>query len=149
MRPYCNRIPRYRSGTTLVETAIVLNIVLVVVFAIMDYGKLVMTKQLLDNAARAGARQATTGATTLTTSNIQSTVLQALAGQNLSGQTITVYQVNPLTGANLSSNWNNTPLGGSIAVQISGNYLPLLPVFSRIPSPLAMQSTAMMTCEAN
>jgi Flp pilus assembly protein TadG len=148
MRRSCRQTSRHRSGATLVETAIVLNIVLMLLFAIMDYGKLVMTKQLLDNAAREGARQATTGTTTYTTNNIQSTVLQFLAGQNLSSQTILVFQADPITGANLGA-WNNTPLGGSIAVQISGNYLPLLPLFSRIPSPLAMKTTAIMTCEAN
>ena len=137
-----------RRGGTLVETAIVLNIVLMLMFAVMDYGKLVMTTQLLNNAAREGARQAVTSTSTMTTAQIQATVTNYLAGQNLSNMNIQVYQCDPTTGNNLGA-WTNTTLGGSIAVQISGNYLPLLPTFSRIPSPLALSTTAMMTCEAN
>jgi hypothetical protein len=71
-----------------------------------------------------------------------------MGGQSLSGMSVQVYQVNPTTGANLGS-WTSTQLGGSIAVKISGNYYPLLPALSRIPSPLSMTTTAMMTCEAN
>jgi Flp pilus assembly protein TadG len=149
-RPSPARLARRRSraGGTVVETALAINVLLLLLLGIIDYGKLVMTKQLIDNAAREGARQATTGTNTLTTSTIQSTVTQFLGGQGLSSMSIQVYQVNPLTGANLGS-WNSTPLGGSIAVTISGNYIPLLPAFSRIPNPLPLTTTAMMTSEAN
>lgn len=137
-----------RGGATMVETAIVLNLVLLALLAVLDYGKLMMTTQLLNNAAREGARQAVTNTNTLTTSQIQTTVQNYLAGQGLSAMNIQVFQCDPTTGNNLGS-WNNTPAGGSIAVQITGNYLPLLPWISLIPSPLAMTATAMMSCEAN
>src|SRR5271169_6643522 len=90
---------RRRSGAALVETAIILNIVLILFFAVLDYGKLVMTKQLLDNAAREGARQAVVSTNSLTTANITSTVTQFMGGQSLSGMSVQVYQINPTTGA--------------------------------------------------
>jgi Flp pilus assembly protein TadG len=115
---------------------------------VLDYGRLVMIKQLLDNAAREGARQAVTNTGTMTTSQIQTIVTNYMAGQTLSGMNIQVYQCDPTTGNNIGS-WNNTTLGGMIAVQVTGNFKPLLSTFSRIPNPLAMTTTAMMTCEAN
>lgn len=137
-----------RRGTTLVESAIVLNVVLLIMFGLIDYGKFVMTVQLLNNAAREGARLAVVNTNTMNTSQITTQVQNYLAGQNLSGMSISVYQADPTTGNNLGT-WNNTTLGGSIAVQITGNYKPILPTFSRLPATIPMTVTAMMTCEAN
>src|SRR5207249_4852090 len=80
-----------RRGATLVETAIVISACLVLLFAVFEYGRFVMLKQLLENAAREGARQAVTGTSTLTTSDIQATVTQYLAGQPLANVTTQVY----------------------------------------------------------
>ena len=60
--------------------------------------------------------------------------------------TIQVYQVNPSSGANLGA-WNNTPLGGYIAVEIDGNFQPIVPAISLIPNPLPMTVKVMMLCE--
>ena len=43
-----------------------MNIFLLFIFAIMEFGHFVMVKQLMDNAARDGARMASTGALTVT-----------------------------------------------------------------------------------
>jgi hypothetical protein len=34
-------------------------------------------------------------------------------------------------------------------VQVTGNYVPMVPNFSLLPKPLAMSSKALMSCEAN
>jgi Flp pilus assembly protein TadG len=137
-----------RRGGVVVETAVALPILLFMMFALLDYGKMVMTVQLLNNAAREGARLAVVNTNSMTTSQIVSQVQYYLAGQNLSGMSVTVYQVDPASGNNLGS-WNSTTLGGSIAVQITGNYQPLLPTFSQLPTTIPVTATAMMTCEAN
>jgi Flp pilus assembly protein TadG len=137
-----------RHGAAAVEAAIVLPVCFLLLLSIFDFGRLLMMQQLLENAARSGARLAITNTSTLATSNIQSNVTQCLAGQTLSSMTIQVYQVNPSTGANLGA-WNSTPLGGCIAVQINGNFTPILPKLSLIPNPLPMTVTAMMLCETN
>jgi Flp pilus assembly protein TadG len=139
---------RVRRGATAVEAAIVLPLCFVLMLSIFDFGRLIMMQQLLENAVRSGARLAVTNTNTLATSNIQSNVTQCLAGQTLSGMAIQVYQVNPSTGANLGA-WTSTPLGGCIAVQITGNFTPIVPKLSLIPNPLPMTVTAMMICEAN
>ncbi len=137
-----------RRGATVVEAAIVINIVLLLMFVLLDYGKFLMTVQLLNNAAREGARLATVNTNLMTTAQIQSAVTTYLAGQNLSSQSISVYQADPTTGNNLGV-WNNTSMGGSIAVQITGTYTPLLPALSQLPSSINLTATAMMTCEGN
>ncbi|MCX7700921.1 MAG: pilus assembly protein, partial [Gemmataceae bacterium] len=50
--------PRSRRGATLVETALVISIFLMFLFGIFEYGRFVMTRQLMENAAREGARWA-------------------------------------------------------------------------------------------
>ena len=54
----------------------------------------------------------------------------------------------PEYGADLGA-WTSTPLGSYIAVEIGGNFPPILPQLSLIPNPLPMTATAMMLCEAN
>ncbi len=137
-----------RRGAVLVEAAIVLPVCFLLLLSIFDFGRLIMMQQLLENAVRSGARLAATNTNTLATANIQNNVTQCLAGQTLSGMTIQVYQVNPSNGANLGA-WTSTPLGGYIAVQITGNFTPMVPKLSLIPNPLPMTVTAMMLCEAN
>lgn len=46
----------YERGTSMVETAIVLGVFLVMVFGIIDFSRLIYTYHLVGNAARLGAR---------------------------------------------------------------------------------------------
>jgi Flp pilus assembly protein TadG len=58
------RIRRERRGTTVVETAVVLPVFLLMVFVILEFGHAFMVTQVLQAAARRGARLGvTTGAT--------------------------------------------------------------------------------------
>jgi Flp pilus assembly protein TadG len=137
-----------RRGASAVEAAIVLPVCFLLLLSIFDFGRLIMMGQLLENAARSGARLAATNTSTLATADIQNCVTQCLAGQTLASMSIQVYQVNPSTGANLGA-WTNTPLGGYIAVEIDGNFTPNVPRMSLIPISLPMTVKAMMLCEAN
>jgi Flp pilus assembly protein TadG len=121
-----------RRGVTLVETAIVLNLFLLMMFAIMEYGRFVMQGQLLINAAREGARYATVNTSTVTTAQVKSYVTSYLAGQLPASLTINVYQADPTTGANVGS-WTNASAGTPIAVEITGTYRPMLPITSILP----------------
>ena len=71
-----------RRGVTIVETAFVLLIAMTLTFAIYDYGRYFMLSQLVNNAAREGARQAVAKTNTQNTAMIQNTVMQYLASQN-------------------------------------------------------------------
>ena len=87
-----------RRGAYSVEVAIVLPMAFLFMFAIFDVGRAIATKQLLDNATRAAARQAVVGTTTLTTADIQTTVTNYLGGLTLQGMNVQVYQADPTTG---------------------------------------------------
>jgi Flp pilus assembly protein TadG len=146
-----SRLPRLgrqgRRGATLVEAAIVMNIFLLFIFGIMEFGHFVMVKQLMDNAARDGARMAATGSTTVSTAQIQNYVLGEMVNQAPSGVAIQIFQANPQTGANIGP-WTNAGLGDAIAVQITGNYKPMLSMASLLPVAIPVTSEAIVYSES-
>ena len=148
-----------RRGATIVEMAIVLSITFTLIFAIYDYCRYFMLSQLVNNAAREGARQAVATTNTQSTSTIQNTVITYLAGQSLkntSGTTlkasdVTVQQVNPVTGVATSpdSNWYDAAFGSSIMVQVNARFTPFFPSLGFLPTSVPLQGTAIMSSEAN
>src|SRR3954447_25684611 len=118
-----SRKPRSRKGSAIVEAALVLPIVLLFLFGVMDYCRLIFVIQVCENAAREGARYAVarTGDGT-TAADVQNYVKAALAGQGsaLTGLTIDVMDVNPSTGVMVAgSSWNDAPFGGAIMVRVT------------------------------
>jgi len=131
-----------------VEAAIVLPLCFVLILGLFEFGRLVMIRHLIDNAVREGARQAVVSTNTLTTLDIQNCVTNRMAGQTLQGMIIQVYKADPTTGANIGQ-WTDAGLGECIAVEISGNYTPIVPKVSLVPNPLPLKAKAVMYSEAN
>ncbi len=141
---------RRRSGTTLVETALVLSILLLFLFGIFEYSRFLLVNQLLANAARDGARYAAVNVdksgTFLTVAEggrmcIQDYVIQESKGANnwVENFTITVWPcdnsdtngafANPPTikpKATYAS-WNEASFTDRLAVRITAKYRPVLP----------------------
>ena len=148
-----------RRGATVVETAFVLLIALTLTLAIYDYGRYFMLSQLVNNAAREGARQAVANTNTQNTAMIQNTVVQYLANQNFkdssgnafSASDVVVIQVNPATGAPTSpdSNWYDAPFESAIMVQVNAKFTSLFPTFGFLPTTVNLHGTAVMLSEAN
>jgi len=163
-----------RCAAVTVEFAVCVPIVLTFMFAIYEYGRFLMIRQLLDNAAREGARMAaadpgftfnssTLASTphTLTTLDIQNTVFNYLAGQPLnngSGQPlstsdISVYRADPVTGLPMTdskgSDWTTAAFGESIAVKITVLYNSMLPGFPFLVNPDPVDFICIMRSEAN
>jgi Flp pilus assembly protein TadG len=136
-----------RLGAALVEAAIVMNIFLLFIFGIMEFGHFVMVKQLMDNAARDGARMASTGALTVSTAQIQALVTQELVNQGPSNLSVQVFQANPTTGANIGA-WTNAGLGQAVAVQITGTYQPMVGMAALLPVPIPVSSQVMVYSES-
>jgi Flp pilus assembly protein TadG len=147
-RRHLDRPDPHRRGVTLVESAFVLNIFLLIMFGLFEYGRYIMQGQLLINAAREGARYATVNANTVTTAQIQAYVNSYLVGQLPSNLVINVYEADPTSGANIGS-WNNTSAGNSIAVEITGTYQPMLPITSILPGPVPVSAKCVTFSEAN
>jgi Flp pilus assembly protein TadG len=150
--------PRSCRGAAIVETALILSIALVFLFGVFEFGRVLMMRQLLDNAAREGARLAVVGTDRLTTQDIRDCVTRRMAGQTLSNMSIQVYKADLTTGSSIGS-WTDAALGDGIAVTISGIYQPLIPVKFAVPmmstpitlltGPRPMSAKAVMFSEAN
>jgi Flp pilus assembly protein TadG len=155
-----------RRALTLVETAVTMSLCLLVLFGILEYGRLIMTRQVLENAAREGARYAVVNTQSATTSNVQDHVDQMLAGQGsqLSDYnkttSIQVFKADPTTlnpldaNNNVVASWTQAPFtnaqfGQGIAVRITGTYTPILPSFLYLGQTITLQATCVMCSEAN
>jgi hypothetical protein len=134
----------------MVETAAVASLGLLFLFGIFEYGRLLMVRQLLDNAAREGARYAVVHTYDSTVvADTQQRALSVLGGQNgqLGNFGIQVFEAD--------GNGNNIGLptdagfGQYIAVQIDGDYTPVLPSFLFMGKTVHLKAVAMMYSEAN
>lgn len=77
-----------RQGAAIVEFAVVAPIFFLLVFGIIEFGRMVMVQQVLTNAAREGARVAVlSGATT---TQVTTAVTNYLSAGGVSGATTTV-----------------------------------------------------------
>jgi Flp pilus assembly protein TadG len=143
---------RSRRGAAVLETGLVLGVFSLGVLGVFEYGRIVMIRQLLENAAREGARLAVVGTASqpeTTTQQITTAVTGYLAGQSVGNLSIQVYQADPVTGTNLGS-WDTTPYGGAIAVQIDADYQPILPSsLGIVPGSLHFSALSLMRSEAN
>ena len=145
-----------RRGAATVETALVLPIVLLFMFGIFEYGRYFMTMQLLNNAAREGARYAiahlqpvTLGNTTYgnATSDVTNIITGMTAGVTLNNQTINVF-ASDSQGNNLGS-WNSATAGQSVTVEITGDFQFMTAAFLSLPGTISVDIKSAMDAEAN
>jgi Flp pilus assembly protein TadG len=130
-----------RSGATAVETAIVLGAALMFMLAIFEYGRFVMIGQVMQNAAREGARYAVVHTGDIPPPNVSAYVQNYMAGQDvkLTGYSCNVFQTditqadhtvvgtyNLTQTSNGSGQWYDAQFGQGIAVQINATYKPVV-----------------------
>jgi Flp pilus assembly protein TadG len=131
----------------MVESAIVLSAFLVLTFGIFEYGRVLMIRQLLQNAAREGARQAKIGTGTKTTATIQSIVTNYLVGAPVLNLNIQVYAAD--SNGNNAGSWNSATFGNGIAVQVNGDVQPVLPSLGLLTNTLHLQVKSIERSEAD
>jgi Flp pilus assembly protein TadG len=88
------RISHSRRGVAAVELALVMPVVLILLVGLLEAGRIVQVSAIVSNAAREGARKASTGANTF--ADVQTTVVNYLTNAgitNQTGLTVTVYDV--------------------------------------------------------
>lgn len=145
-----------RRGSTLVEAALVLPVLLLFLFGIFEYGRYLMTLQLVNNAARDACRYAVTnsqpvtiGSTTYgaTTADVTNLVTTNMAGVTLQSQSTQVYMSDAL-GNNIGT-WTSAQSGQRICVNISGNFQVMASGLLFLPSTIPVQVKCVMRCEAN
>src|SRR5947209_5457878 len=107
MRVYPTRPPEVKSprrasrakrwGAAAVEFAIVAPILVSLVLALIEFGRVLMVEQILTNAAREGCRTAVLEGST--TTDVNTTVSSYLAGSGISGAPNPTVSPDPSTAA--------------------------------------------------
>ncbi len=131
----------------LVETSVIIGLVLMLLFGVFEYGRLLMDWNLLNNAAHEGCRYALANNTSTTIgSTVQSVVTGYMAGETSHFSNFTV----AVSGTHLgvSTAVNSLEPGDPITVSVSGTYkfLNIIP-FVHMPTSLVITSGVTMLCE--
>jgi len=85
---FCRSYRRKRRGAAVVEFAVVVPVFIILVFGMIEFGRMVMVQQVLTNASREGARRAVLDG--VTTTEIETTVNDYLQSGSVTGATVTV-----------------------------------------------------------
>ena len=89
----CRSYRKKRSGAAAVEFAVVAPVFLLLVFGMIEYGRMVMVQQVITNASREGARVGVLDGSS--NQDVLDVVNQYLNSGSISGATITVTPTNP------------------------------------------------------
>jgi Flp pilus assembly protein TadG len=128
----CRLFRKKRLAAAAVEFAVVAPVFLLLVFGMIEYGRMVMVYQVLTNASREGARAAVLDGAT--TTSVNTTVTNYLTDVFISGATVTV-------SPNPPSNAQN---GDPVTVTVS---IPFSQV-SWLPSPMYLGSRTLSSATA-
>ena len=123
----CGLFRRYRRAAAAVEFAVVAPVFLLLVFGMIEYGRMVMVYQVITNASREGARAAVLDGAT--TSSVTTAVNNYLTAGAVSGATVTV-SPNPPSGAQ-----NGDPVTVTVSIPFSQ--------VSWLPSPMYLGGTTL------
>lgn len=145
-----------RRGAVAVEAALVLPMVIIFLFGILEYGRYVMTLQVMTNAAREGAHYALTHTQPVTiagttygnaTSDVTTIINKALASRSLVGQNVQIYCSDSI-GTNIGL-WTDTQVGQCVCVRITGNYPVLMANMLYLPVTIPVVAQSVMRSESN
>lgn len=79
---------RFRRGAAVVEFAVVVPVFLILVFGIIEFGRMVMVQQIITNAAREGARKGIVPGSSA--DEVNTTVLSYLTSTSINGANTSV-----------------------------------------------------------
>lgn len=88
-----------RQGAAAVEFALVAPLFFLLVFGMIEFGRMIMVQQVITNASREGARMAVLDSQTPTASDVTSAVSTYLQNAGISGETVTIDPAEPTTAA--------------------------------------------------
>ena len=128
----CRLFRKKRLAAAAVEFAVVAPVFLLMVFGMIEYGRMVMVYQILTNASREGARAAVLDGAT--TTSVTTSVNSYLTNAMISGATVAVAP-NPPTSAQY---------GDPVTVTVS---IPFSQV-SWLPSPMYLGSRTLVSATA-
>ena len=123
----CRSYRKKRRGAAAVEFAVVAPVFLLLVFGMIEYGRMVMVQQVITNASREGARVGVLDGST--NQSVQDIVNQYLTSGSISGATVTVTPTNP----------EDADFGDPVTVSVD---IPFSQV-SWLPSPMYLGGTTL------
>lgn len=152
-----------RRGMTIVESALVLTVFLMLLFGIFEYARFLLVLHVTSNAARDGARYASVNLDKNTNfdtvpdsvsgnTSVTQYTTDRMGGVNkqITGFAVSVFAVDGAALATTPSNptartgytWNQVSFPDKVAVKITGTYTPLLPSFLRMPTSIPISITS-------
>jgi Flp pilus assembly protein TadG len=138
---------RGRRGAETVETALVLTTMVMFVFGVFEYSRLLLDWNLLDNAAREGCRYALVNNTSPSIStSVRTLVTGYMGGENSSFTGFTVAVSGTHNG--VSTTVDNLAAGDLITVTVTGTYkfMNIIPLVT-MPASFSITSGCTMVCE--
>jgi Flp pilus assembly protein TadG len=121
----CRSYRRNQRGASAVEFAVVAPVFFLLIFGMIEYGRMVMVQQVITNASREGCRRAVIDGTTY--ADVEAAVENYLTSAGIDGTTLTV-DPNPPSSAGA---------GDPVTVTVS---VPFAQV-SWLPSPMFLGTT--------
>lgn len=113
------KIRKSEKGQSLVEFALVLPVFLLILFGIIEFGRIWMTVNVITGAAREGARVA--AVTAPDASRVRSTVQSVLTATNVGGATISVSGPSSGNQVSVTVSVNYTTITGSLIPGLGSN----------------------------
>lgn len=129
-RPRQKVAGRRRRGAAIIEFAAVAPVLFLLVFGMIEFGRLVMVQQVLTNASREGARLGILDGTTA--SEVESTVVNYLRGGGIPAATGNNVVIDPPDPTSAGA-------GESISVTVTINYDQV----SWLPAPMFLSGQQM------
>jgi len=107
-----------QQGQSLVEFALIMPILVIILFGIIEWGRLWMTMNVLSGAAREGARVA--AVTAPDPALVQNAVANVQTAANITGGTITVSAPDAANQVTVAVQFNYTVLTGALVPGLGG-----------------------------
>lgn len=148
--------PARKRGQALVEFALVFPLLLLMLFGIIDAGRLIYTYNTVANAARNGARVAIVNQSTAGTDTCDTTQPTAWPtgcatssgiALGLTATDVSVDYRDPTDTGPCATSGNPLTIGCIAVVKVTGRFQPLTPVIGQLIGPVSLTSTAKIPVE--
>lgn len=135
------------SGQTLVETALVIPLILLLFMAVFDFGRAVVTYNSVAEAARYGSRVALVNQTSADICQVAAsrTTSLALPTTCAANSTAVGVYVTASTGGSACAVLNPPCFQ---TVQVTASFAPLTPIIGRVVGPITIRATSSVPVES-
>ncbi len=107
------------NGQSIVELALILPVFTIILFGIIEFGRLWMTVNVMSGAAREGARVAAVSGTNFT--QARTTALNVLSSGNISGASVSISGPNSASEIRVTVSLTYTTITGAIIPGLNRN----------------------------